>query len=417
MNRSRLLLLSTCVVGLVGGIAAACGDDDALVRPRVDGGTGDVVVTDGDPNTETGPACTLQLPADYVSAAFETNAKLELDLRTAFSAFLAPMANNETAIQADAGAGTVITKAQLDTLWNGGNPSVKSITTPYWQTRIDGWLKDYEEATSAGPFTLPSSGDAPPPDGGTYQRYTYNPAMLDLKQAIEKGSYTAAFFNHAAGIVAAGNLSEASIDRLVAAWGAHASFQNNHIVDAGATAATRDVNSAGYAARRTPKDGTPGPYVRAKSALIKAKAAIAAGATCNADRDQAIKDFFLEWEKATYATVVFYFSDILGKVQPSAPIHADTVAWTNIFHSHGECIGFIAGFKQTPQAYRKITDAQIDGLLQKALNPEGTASSILQLKSAPATAAISLNGALADIKTIYGFTDEEMTSFKQVYSK
>jgi hypothetical protein len=104
-------------------------------------------------------------------------------------------------------------------------------------------------------------------------------------------------------------------------------------------------------------------------------------------------------------------------VQPTAPAHSDTVAWTNIFHAHGECIGFIAGFKQTPQAYRKITDAQIDTLLQKALLPEGAASSILQLKSAPATAAISLNGALADIKTIYGFSDEEITSFKQVYSK
>lgn len=415
MNRSRLLLLSSCLVGLAGGIAVACGDDDALVRTRPDGGTSDAIAADGE--TDTGPACSIQLPTDYLSAAFETNAKLELDLRTAFSAFLAPMAANETAIQAEAGAGTIITKAQLDTLWSGGNPSVKSITTPYWQTRIDGWLKNYEEATGAGPFTLPNSGDAPPPDGGTYQRFAYNPAMICLKQAIEKGSYTAAFFNHAAGIVVAGNLTEASIDRLVAAWGAHASFQNNHIVDAGATAATRDVNSAAYAARRTPKDGKEGPYTRAKAALIKAKATIAAGATCNADRDQAIKEFFLEWEKATYATVVFYFADILAKVQPTAPAHTDTVAWTNLFHSHGECIGFIAGFKQTPQAYRRITDAQIDTLLQKALLPEGGPSSILQLKSAPATAAISLNGALADIKTIYGFTDEEMTSFKQVYSK
>jgi hypothetical protein len=328
------------------------------------------------------------------------------------------MSDNETVLQSG-DAGAIITKAQLDTLWSGGNPSVKSITTPYWQTRIDGWLKDYEEATSAGPFDLEDA-SAPPPDGGTYQRYAYSPAMVDLRQAIEKGSFTAAFFNHAAGIVIAGNLTEASIDRLVAAWGAHASFQNNHVVDAGATAATRDVNSAGYAARRTPKDGKEGPYTRAKAALIKAKAAIAAvaaGATCTADRDQAIKDFFLEWEKATYATVVFYFSDILAKVQPTAPAHSDTVAWTNIFHAHGECIGFIAGFKQTPQAYRKITDAQIDTLLQKALLPEGAASSILQLKSAPATAAISLNGALADIKTIYGFSDEEITSFKQVYSK
>lgn len=331
------------------------------------------------------------------------------------------MSDNEAAI-VSGDAGAALTKAQLDTLWAVGTPSVKSVTTTYWRTRIDGWLGGYETASSAGSMdtamaAVVTQGQNPPSSGGFYGRYGYDGSMVDLRQAIEKGTYTAGFFNHAAGIVTAGNLTEASIDRLIAAWGAHPSFQNSHVGnDAGTTAANRDINSAGYAARRTPKDGKTGPYVRAKAALIKAKAAIVAGAACNTERDQALKDFFLEWEKATYATVVFYFSDIVTKLA-SPPLTKDATAWTNLFHAHGESIGFIGGFKSTPQASRKITDAQIGGLLSKALVPEGAAAKIVELKTNTNATVLSLNGVLADIKTIYAFSDEEMTSFKTVYTK
>jgi hypothetical protein len=419
MTRARVLLLSSAVVCL--GVAAACGDDDdsVAVRPSGDAGRDAYVAP---PGADGGSSCNLgTLPTEYTSAAFETNAKAELDLRTAFAAFLKPFTDNET-LAGDGGTGTTVTKASLDALW-AGTPSVKAITTTYYQARINGWLTAYETASGAGSMNtqmalvgaVPDAG--PPSSGGFYGRNAFDSNLVDLKQAIEKGSYTAAFFNHAAGIVAAGNLTEASIDRLIAAWGAHSSFQNNHLATAGATNATRDIQSAGYAARRTPKDGKIGPYLRAKAALIKAKAAITAGASCNAERDAAVKEFFLEWEKATYATVVFYFSEIVGKLSPAAPGASDATAWSGIFHSHGECIGFLAGFKTTSQAYRKITDTQIDGLLTKALVPETPPTRIVELKTTPGTAVISLNATLADIKTIYGFTDEEMTSFKQVYTK
>lgn len=426
MKQSQVVFLGTAMLA-VAVAAVACGDDDNTVSPAKDGGTSDAPVADtgggGDGAvTDSGSSCGLTLPADYVSTAYETNAKVELDLRTAFAAFLKPMSDNEAAI-VSGDAGVPITKASLDALWQAGTPNVKSITTSYWATRVDGWLGAYETASNAGSMdtamtAVVTQGQTPPANGGFYGRYAYDGSLIDLRQAIEKGTYTAGFFNHATGIVAAGGLTEASVDRLLAAWGAHPSFQNSHVAnDAGTTAANRDIQSAGYAARRTPKDGKPGPYLRAKAALIKAKAAIAAGAKCDADRDQALKDFFLEWEKATYATVVFYFSDIVTKLAGTPPLANDAAGWTNLFHAHGECIGFLGGFKSTPQAYRKITDAQIDGLLTKALSPEGGASKIVELKTNTGTAVISLNGALADIKTIYGFTDEEMTSFKTVYTK
>ena len=425
MKQSRVVFLGTAMVAIA--IAAvACGDDDVATTPRPDGGTPDATVADTGGGNDATPdgtsACGLiNLPTDYVSAAYETNAKTELDLRTAFAAFLKPMSDNEAAV-ASGDAGVAISKSSLDALWITGTPNVKSITTTYWANRVDGWLTAYQTASNQGSMdtamaTVVTSGQTSPANGGFYGRYAYDGSLIDLRQAIEKGTYTAGFFNHAANLVTAGNLTEASIDRLLAAWGAHPSFQNSHVAnDAGTTSANRDIQSAGYAARRTKKDGSPGPYTRAKAALIKAKAAIAAGAQCNAERDQAIKEFFLEWEKGTYATVVFYFSDIVTKLA-NPPLTNDATGWTNLFHAHGECIGFLGGFKSTPQAHRKITDVQIDGLLTKALLPEGGASKIVELKTNTAASVISLNGVLADIKTIYGFTDEEMTSFKVVYTK
>jgi hypothetical protein len=427
IKKSRVVFLGAAVLALV-LTAVACGDDDNAATPRNDGGTPDVIAADSSnggtdaANDGSGSTCGLTLPADYTSAAYETNAKAELDLRTAFAAFLKPMSDNEAAI-VSGDAGAPLSKASLDTLWQAGSPNVKSITTSYWQTRVDGWLAAYETASNAGSMdlamtTVVTQGQTPPSNGGFYGRFAYDGKLVDLRQAIEKGTYTAGFFNHAVGIVTAGSLTEASIDRLIAAWGAHPTFQNSHVAnDAGTTTANRDIQSAGYAARRTPKDGKTGPYLRAKAALIKAKAAIAAGAKCDADRDAALKEFFLEWEKATYATVVFYFSDIVAKLSPTPPLANDANGWTALFHSHGECIGFIGGFKSTPQAYRKITDAQIDGLLSKALVPEGGASKIVEIKTSTQASVLSLNGVLADIKTIYGFTDEEMTSFKTVYTK
>jgi len=417
MDRTRLFFFSSCAAFAIGvGALSACGDDNALVRQRIDGGGGDGAAVDVDGGD--GSACGITFPTDYVSAAYETNAKLELDLRIAFNAFIKPMADNEAL---DGGPdAALVTKVQLDSLWSGGAPSMKSITTPYYQTRIGTWLTSYEAAAKAGSIdaemaAVTGGSDAPPPDGGFYGAYAYDGSLTDIRQAIETGSYAAAFFNHAMGIVAGGSLTEASIDRLVAAWGAHATFQNNHLATAGATEANKDVNSAGYAAQRTPKDGKPGPYLRAKTALIQAKAAIAAGSKCDAERDAALRIFFAEWEKATYASAIFYLNDVITKLSP--PAADNTAAWTNIFHSHGVAIGLIAGFKSTPTTFRKITDAQIDDLLAKALLPEGGAAKIVQLKTAPTSSAFSLNDTLASIKSIYAFTDDEMSSFKQIFTK
>ncbi|MBL8613250.1 MAG: hypothetical protein JNL38_38270 [Myxococcales bacterium] len=381
-------------------LALACGDDTQVTLPK-DGGA------DATLSAETGPTpdaavdapastCGIVIPTTYDSPQYDQNAADELALRARFDALTQPMKDIESAL-ADAGAPPALTAAQLRALDIAGTPNLKGVTTASYQAKVDAWFDDYEAGLGAGAYT-PAD---PPTTGGSYGKYIMNARGVDLRQAIEKGLYVAAFYNHALAAVAAGAPTEATVDKLVAAWGAHPSFQNNQ----NATQ-NKDVNSAGYAARRDSKDPLkPGPYQRGKAALIKAKASIAAGAKCNADRDAALKAFFAEWEKATYATVVFYYADIVAKLSVGSP------DYPGILHSWGESLGFVAGFKGLPQDKRIITDAQIDALLAKTYGADPIQG--YKLVTASIEAAGKLTSATADIKAIYGFSDAEMESFKK----
>ena len=382
------------------GVVAACGDDDNAVNPKAEAGadvaTPPPVDGGGDAPVST---CGITIPTTYESPDYATNAAQEIALRSAFDAFLKPMKDAEN-VFAEAGTPQPITKAQLEALYTAGAPNVKGITTAFYQGRVNGWLTDYEAAFTAGPY-VPA--DPPPASGGVYGKWVFNARGVDLRQAMEKGIYTAGFYNHAVQVLTSGAITEATIDRLVAAFGAHPSFQNNQNA-----ATNKDVNSASYAARRTPKTGT-GPYLTIKAALIKAKASAAAGDKCNKDRDDALKVFFAEWEKTNYATVIFYFSDIATKLQGATPDYAA------ILHGWGEAIGFIAGYRTTPQAQRIITDAQIDALASKSYAPEGQPVEGYKLQTSSLEAIGRLTAAIGDIKTVYAFTDADVQSFKTNY--
>lgn len=372
--------------------AVACGDDDNTVRLRPDAG--------GDATTPDAPtACGVIVPATYESAAYGQNAAAELAARAAFDAFTQPMKDIENAFGDGGTPDAGPTQTQLAALYAAGTPSVRSITTDYFQGRVDAWLQDYEASISAGVY---APADPPPAKGGLLGKYVMNARGIDIRQAVEKGLYNAAFYNHAVKLVTAGAPTEATVDRLVAAFGAHPSFQNNQNA-----AQNKDVNAAGYAARRDAKDAAnPGPYLRAKRALLTAKASIAAGEKCNADRDAAFKAFFLEWEKSQYATVVYYYKDIEKKLA-ATPLDASAV-----LHAHSEGVGFIAGFRTIDPAYRKITDAQIDSLLAKSYVPTGAPAEAYKVLTAT-DASAKLESAIQDIKGIYGFSDAEMNGFEK----
>jgi hypothetical protein len=378
--------------------AAACGEDEAVVRARVDAGPPVAVATDGGDASVS--ACGAVIPATYESPTFETNAAEELLLRKALDDFMAPMKAVETALGADGGAPAPFSEAQLKALYAAGSPSLKTITTAYFQARVDAWLTAYEAALADGAYqpAVPDGVDK----GGVLGKYVFDANGLDLRQAIDKGSYGAAFYNHAVALIASGTVTVGTIDRLIAAFGAHPSFPNNHNAPQ-----NKDVNAAGYAARRDSKDAAnPGPYQRAKAAAIRAKATTEAGSPCNVERDAAIAAFLGEWERSNYATVVFYANDTITKLSASTPDYAA------LLHNYGEIFGFVAGFKTVLSTRRIITDAQIDGLLQRMLAPEGSAIQAYRLKTDPIQAATAMQQLMGDIKTIYGFTDAEIERFK-----
>lgn len=403
MRSLRVLFLTASMTAAF--VAAACGDDDNnIVRTRPDGGDASTEAGGGDAAAD-GPvsSCGISLPATYDSPSYDTNASVEIGLRMKFDALLKPMKDAENDF-ADGGTPAVPpTKVQLTGLYTDGTPNVRSITTPFYQAKVDAWIDEYVAALGDGTWT-PAGGDGPTPPsdtiGGTYGKYVFNGRGVDLRQVIEKGTYIAGFYNHAAGVVAAGTPTEATIDRLVAAFGAHPSFPGDP-----AAAQNKDINSAAYAARRSKDPNLTGPYPKIKVALIKAKASIAAGAKCDADRDAALKEFFSQWERSNYATVVYYFNKVINTDLPGSK-------YVDALHAYGECIGFIGGFRTVPQDKRIITDAQIDKMLSDALAPNGGAVGAYRLETNSISAAAGLQQVISDIKAIYGFSDAEIASFK-----
>jgi hypothetical protein len=374
------------------GILFACGEDEGRVRPRGDGGALD--------GSSEGGGCTLDVPSVYDSPGYETNASRELGLRKSFEDFLAPFASAEAAL--DAGTTpTATTKAQLEALYAAGNPSVQASTAEAFQSKVAASIAAYAAALVDGAYApqTPDAGEK----GGSLGPYIFDGTGLDLRQAIEKGTLSAAFYRQAVEIAAASPMTVGTIDRLVAIYGAHPSFPNNPNA-----AQNRDVLVAAFAARRDAKDAAnPGPYQRIRRALLTARAAVLAG--CAAERDASIRIYFREWERATFGSVVHDLSDVIAKLAGSS---ANDAA---ILHAFGEAAGFVTGFKFVSGPHKIATDVQLDGLLQRMFAADGLPSEAYKLKTSPVEAATRLQQAIGDIKGIYGFSDAEIDAFKTSY--
>lgn len=401
-----LRLVAPFILALAGALTVfACEDDEtAIIRERIDAGATDAA-GGGD-----GSACDLAVPTTYESPAFEVNAAEELGLRARFEALLKPMRDFEAASVAGPDGGAPdggVSASTLAALYAEGAPSMRLATTVYYQGKIDAYFTDYEAATQGTTYSPLDPPTSPPGALADLAStiYYFNARGVDLHQAIEKGLYNAAFFNHASLLVGPGqSITVATIDRLVAAFGANPSFPNSP-----SAPSNPDVYAASFAARRDSNDpAVPGPYQRAKAALIRARAAVAAGPGCESELDAAIKTFFLEWEESQFASVVYDLADERAKL---APASKDRAA---ILHAHGEALGLVAGFRTIDATRRKITDTQIDSLLEKLFAPNGLPAEVYKVVTAP-SARETLGLAAAEIKSVYGFTDAQMTEFETNY--
>ncbi len=369
----------------------ACGGDD---DPGA--GTGGSGATAGSGGTAgTGGSATCAPLATYPDE-LATTATQELAAHDALTALMTPMK--------DAEASVAVTKtgAELKALWEAGSPSLKSLTSPYYATQVEGWLDAFAAAT--GKTWTPA--EPPPADGGIYEKWIFTATGTDLRQAIEKGLFGAAHYRSAVQALAA-DTSVAGVDRALVLYGAPPTFPQD---DKDATAP--DKYTAVYAKRRDDKTAADGMYRQIKQHFLAARAAAAVGADCTAEREAAAQGIVSTWEKVLMATVVYYANDATKKLGVDPPTDADSAAG---LHGVGEIVGFVHGFRQLPATERVITDATIDQILGLLGAPPAGPVTTYKFATDGASELPKLQTVIQAVKDTYGFSDAEIESFKVNY--
>ncbi|MDW3197268.1 MAG: hypothetical protein R8G66_33125 [Cytophagales bacterium] len=333
---------------------------------------------------EDEPSLNLEIPDEYTSADFDTNVTTEATVLAELSAMTAAVN------AAEAGA-------QGETIPAIPYPSNLSfITEPNYRTLVEGWLVELvAAANSTTGFQNPGTGTpAAEEEGGLLGTRLLDENGLELEQNVQKGSFGAALYNHALTVID-GDLSNSSaVDKLVLIHGTNPAF------DPSATTA-----AATYSRRRSNQTTQTGFFYDIRNALIIAKAAIEGGDLFNTQRDQALEDYLLAWEKSNYATVIYYCNATKVQLQAAGD---DPEALGNAMHAYAEGVGFAHGFRGVSR--KLITDAQIDGILELLLAPAGQTPESYRFLN-DATLLANLDQIISDIQSIYGFTDAEINTF------
>lgn len=330
------------------------------------------------------PGLTLEIPTTYNSLNYEVNV-------TAEATVIAELATMTAAVNA-AEAG-----AQGETIPAIPYPAtLSSVTLSSYSALVNDWLVELvAAANSPTGFQNPGTGTpAEDEEGGLLGSRLLDENGLELEQNIQKGSFGAALYNHALTVID-GDLSDASaIDKLVMIHGTNPAF------DPSATTA-----AATYSRRRSNQTTQTGFFYDIRNALITARAAIEAGSTFNTQRDQALEDYLLAWEKSNFATVIYYCNATKVQLQQAGD---DPAALGNAMHAYAEGVGFAHGFKGLSN--KLITDAQIDSVLELLLAPEGETPESYRFLN-DATLLANLDQIIENLQAIYEFTDEEVNTF------
>lgn len=338
----------------------------------------------------------LEIPANYNGAAYQANTTTQYAVRGQLDAFIAEAKKGRT-------AGIIVDATTLRQLYTAGNPSLKSITTTYFDGKLDGgtgWIEELANASGLG-YTP----GAPAGQGGTFGGYLFDENGLELEQLLDKGLFGAALYHHAVTLMQ-GDITPATVDQLVAIFGAHPDFPNTPTA---AKAANPDKYLANYGARRDKNDGQ-GLYSQMKNAFIKLQAAVNAGADYNDKRDEALASLRENWEKINFATVINYCHSVISTMSGTNPTDAQKAG---ALHAYSECVGFVHGWRTLPQSHRTITDAEIDEVLVMLNAPYNGTPTSYKFATDPLTELPKLTQLINKLKTIYGFTDQEIEDFKK----
>lgn len=368
LNRGFLLVMSLVFVGLT-----SCSKDDDV---KAD----------------------LDIPSTYDGSAFEVNTRSQTDLL-----------NQLTALTEEAKAGrtatNTVSREALEDLFNVGSPALSSEITAYFKGKLEGdggWFD--ELAKSSGNTWTPQAPDGNS-QGGVYGGYLFDEYGLEIEQLLEKGQFNATLYNHATALMG-DEINTQTVDQLVAIFGAKPAFANSG--SSNVAAENRDRAMANYGARRDKNDGE-GMYSQIKTAFITLQAAVRAGEDYQEEQEEALENIQLLWEKINAATVINYCHTPISLLSETNPSEEQVGA---ALHAIAEGIGFIQGLKTIDQQYRRITDAQIDQMLVLFNAPANGVAAVYQFATDPATELPKLQQIIAELKTIYDFSDQEIEDFK-----
>jgi hypothetical protein len=349
------------------------------------------------------PTPTLEVPTSYVSTNYATNASSEIALVTSLVDLTNEAKTGRT-------LSTTVDAVDLQTLFEAGDPSLQDKITTYYKGKLEGtngWFDELEKA-SGGSYTP----GAPTGNGGVYgtgtSAYLFDENGLEMEQLIEKGQFGATLFNAFAEVLSTSPLNSADVDRAIALFGATPSFSNSGSNNVAAE--VRDRAMANYAARRDKNDGN-GLYAQMKYQFIRLKAAIEAGSAFDADRDDAIRQLKLLWEKVNAATVINYCHSATSTLSNDPSSLTDNQK-AGALHALSEGVGFIHGLRTISQNHKKITDAEIEAVLVLLNAPyNGTATSYTFVTDAT-NELDQLTEAIEYLQDVYGFSDQEIEDFK-----
>ncbi len=362
-----MLLLGVVLVGL-----SSCGKDD------------------------TKPA--LSIPNAYDGSTFAANTAPQTALINQLIALTDEAKKGRTATN-------TVSRQSLQTLFNAGNPALAAEITTYYKGRLEGDGGWFDELAKASGTTWTPQAPNGSSQGGVYGGYLFDEYGVEMEQLVEKGQFNATLYNHAVKLMS-GPVTAQTVDQLVAIFGAKPAFANSGSNNVAAE--NRDLAMANYGARRDKNDGK-GMYAQIKTAFITLQAAVKAGNQYEEERDKALADIRLLWEKINAATVINYCHTPISRLSATNPTESEIGA---ALHAIGEGIGFIHGFKNIDPQYRKITDAEIDQALALLNAPATGNAAVYKFATDPASELPKLQQLIAQLQGIYGFSNQEIEDFK-----
>lgn len=303
-------------------------------------------------------------------------------------------------------AGVQVDLQSLQNLYNGGFvPGISAYTIPYYDAKIGGpggWLEQL--VLASGNTYQPGQTDG---EGGVYGGYLFDENGVEYEQLVQKGLFGAALYNRAIVLMSDADFDAADADRLLKVFGAAPAFKNSD--NATKHGADADKYLAAYAARRDKNDGK-GLYTQLRAQFLKLQAATQAGDEYRKERDEALAEIRILWEKANAATVINYCHSSIAQLSATNPTDTAKAA---ALHSLSENVGFLHGWRTLSQPYRKITDTQIDQYLNLLNAPANGKPELYKFATEPALQLPKLLQLIEDLQTLYGFTEQEVEDFKK----